>query len=281
MRLLREPLVHFLFIGAAIFFIYGLVGRPQQEASKKIVISSAQIEWLAEGWKRTWHRPPTQEELEGLIRDAVQEEVLYREALLLGLEKDDPIIRRRLRQKMEFLPEDLSAQAQPGEAELRKFFQDRSEFFRPETQITFSQIYLNPTSRSDPQAEARRLLNKLNGSEGESENLSLGDPIALPPAFKNLRLSEVEKQFGPEFAKLLLEVEPGAWRGPLQSGLGLHLVKIQERQAGVAPDFLEIKEAVQREWSAQKRREFLDHWLKGLSEKYTVEVELPVWARAK
>lgn len=281
MRLLREPLIHFLFLGLAIFVFYGVAGRPSQESSKKIVISSAQIEWLTEGWRRTWHRPPTQEELEGLIRDAVQEEVLYREALALGLEKEDPIIRRRLRQKMEFLTEDLSAQAQPGEAELRKFFQDNSELFQAETKITFSQIYLNPTSRSDPQAEAQRLLKILNRSEGEGENLSLGDPIALPPAFKNLPLSEVEKQFGPEFAKLLLEVESGAWQGPLQSGLGLHLVKIQEKQAGGGAEFLEMKEVVRREWSEKKRRDFLDSWLKGLVEKYTVEIEWPVWARVK
>ncbi len=281
MKLFREPLFHFLIIGGAIFLLYFFLGNRTSLSPEKIVISSPQIEWLAEGWKRTWHRPPTQDELDGLIHDAVQEEILYQEALKLGLDQDDPIVRRRLRQKMEFLTEDLSEQRQASEKELQEFFQKNSKIFTSDPNISFTQVYLNPEGRSDLNGDAARLLSTLNSSNRDVEASALGDTMALPSQFSNISSTETKQQFGPDFSKSLFEIEPGVWKGPIESGLGMHLVKVTGKEEGKVPEFSQIKDWVKREWLAEQRREFKAEFLQGLSKKYSIEVQFPGWAHAR
>ena len=159
MKLLREPLVHFLVLGAALFLLYKIVADPVGDRSDRIVVTSGHIERLVEGWKRTWQRPPTRKELEGLIEDHIREEILYREARAMGLDRDDTIIRRRLRQKMEFLFEDLGAQANPSDEELQAFLDKNPDAFRVATRVTFSHIYLNRDRRGESATrDAERLL---------------------------------------------------------------------------------------------------------------------------
>jgi len=279
MKFLREPLFHFFLIGAAIFLLHGLLGKSFDKPRGNIVISGRQIETLAEGWRRTWQRAPTAAELEGLIQDAIQEEILYREALALGLDRDDSIVRRRLRQKMEFLSEEVSAQAQPSDQQLKDFLSARPDSFQGEIRLSFSHIYLDPGRPGRSQREAESLLKKLNGDSRGIDAATLSDPIALPFAYTDLSASEMEKQFGPSFADRLIKIEPGSWQGPVTSGFGQHLVKVSERKDGKAQEFSEIKDALKREWLAAQRSEFKTKLIQRLSENYSIQVERPEWAK--
>ena len=147
MKFIREPLVHFLVLGAVIFFISGLLRNPKADKPDRIVVTAGHVEQIIEGW--SWHRPPAPQELEGLIADYIREEVFYRAALGLGLDRDDTIVRRRLRQKVEFLSEDMMGVPEPSEEDLRRFLESHSDAFRIGTKITFSHIYFNQDKRGE------------------------------------------------------------------------------------------------------------------------------------
>ncbi len=275
-KILREPLLHFLVLGAGIFVLFGAVGDTRDEKSDRIVVSAGKIENLVELWRRTWQRPPTQQELEGLIEDHIKEEVLYREALALGLDQDDTIIRRRLRQKMEFLVEDVAAAAEPTEAELQAYLEKNPDAFRVPPLVTFSHIYLSRDRRgASVHRDAERLRIRLVGSAGRVDPAALGDPFLLPHDFKALPEYEVVKLFGREFTARLLELKPGQWTGPVESGYGVHLVFIRERTEPQTPELADVRDAVSREWLAARRREANEAFLRRLREKYTVIVEEP------
>jgi hypothetical protein len=275
-RLLREPLIHFLVLGAGIFILFGAVGDVRDEKSDRIVVSAGKIENLAKLWRRTWQRPPTAEELDGLIVDHVKEEVFYREARVLGLDLDDTIIRRRLRQKMEFLVEDVAAAAEPTEAELQAFLEKNPDAFRVPPLVTFSHIFLNQDRRGEAaHRDAERLLGELGKGNGRIDPAALGDPFLLPHDFKVLPENEVVKLFGQEFAARLLELKPGQWTGPVESGYGVHLVFIRERTEPQTGELAEVRDAVSREWREARRREANATFYQRLRERYTVIVESP------
>ena len=184
------------------------------------MISQGQLASMMESFTRTRQRPPTREEWEGLIRDRVREEVYYREAMALGLDKDDTVIRRRLRQKMEFVSDDIAAQAQPTDAELNAYLQAHPDTFRVEQQFTFRQVYLNPEKHGANLArDAAQLLAQLNQAGGKTDVAALGDPFMLDTSFDAVPAGEVAKQFGDEFAAKLGGLQPGQWQGPVESGL--------------------------------------------------------------
>ena len=155
-RIFKEPLLHFLLLGAAIFVIYGLVSKGSSGEPGRIVITQGQLASMLESFTATRQRTPTQEEWEGLIRARVREEVYYREALALGLDKDDIVIRRRLQQKIEFVSDDVAAQAAPTDAELNAYLQAHPDAFRVEPQFTFRQVYLNPEKHGAEPCARRR-----------------------------------------------------------------------------------------------------------------------------
>jgi len=235
-RILREPLLHFLLLGTVIFAVYGLVSKRGSDDPAKIVISAGQVAAMAEGFARTWRRPPTREEIEGLIRDRVQEEVYCREAIALGLDKDDTVIRRRLRQKMEFVSDDIAALAEPTDEELSTYLKAHAETFGVQRQFTFSQVYLNPERHGENLArDTGQLLAQLQQAGDRADVSELGDSFLLEHKFQSLPASEVVKQFGEKFAAKLGELSPGQWHGPVESGYGVHLVWITERtEAGTA-----------------------------------------------
>ena len=185
-RILKEPLVHFLLLGALLFGGYELVNRNAEPAPGRIVISQGQIASVVENFTRTQQRPPTREEMEGLIRAQVRGEVYYREALALGLDKDDAIIRRRLQQKMEFISDDIAAQAQPTDTELNVFLQAHPDKFRVEQQFTFRQLYLNPEKHGTNLAsDAAQLLAKLNQPGGDTGCGLATNEWLMPQALKD------------------------------------------------------------------------------------------------
>ncbi len=275
-KLLREPLHHFLALGAGLFTLFG--GGGAGERPDEIVVSAGQIDHLVEIWMKTWQRPPTYDELQGLIEDRVMEEVLYREALALGLDRDDVIIRRRLRQKMEFIADDFAATAEPTDDELEAFLDEHPELFMVDARLTFRQIYLNQDRRgATARQDAERLLVRLANDAGVDAEM-LGDPLSLPHAYASSSQTDVARLFGREFAEGLLELEPGSWTGPIRSGYGLHLVRVDGRTDGRMPELSEVRDAVKRDWFAARRREAKEALYGRLRERYTVTVETPDWA---
>ena len=182
--LLREPLLQFIVLGAALFGVFHLVDRKKAEAPDRIVISSARIATLADGFVRTWRRPPGQEELQGLIDDYIRDEVFYREGRAAGLDRDDVIIRRRVRQKMEFLAEDISA-PEPSEDELAAFLKSNPERFRTEDRLTFRQVFLSATHHANTMdSDSKRIASELARGPADVDTAVLGDPFLLGEEFQ-------------------------------------------------------------------------------------------------
>ena len=229
---------------------------------------------MAEGFARTWRRPPTREEIEGLIRDRVQEEVYCREAMALGLDKDDTIIRRRLRHKMEFLTDDIAALAEPTDDELSTYLTAHAEMFRVQRQFTFSHVYLNPERRGENLArDTAQLLAQLRQAGDKADISELGDSFLLEHKFQSLSASEAVKQFGEKFAATLVELSPGQWHGPVESGYGVHLVFVSDRTEGRVPALAEVREVVHREWANTRRLEGNEKFYQELLKRYVVTIE--------
>jgi len=274
-RILKEPLLHFLLLGAGLFIIHAMTSNARGGGgSEEIVVTTGQIEHLAVGFAKTWQRPPTTEELTGLIRDYVRNEVYYREAVAMGLDKNDIVIRRRLRQKMEFISEDIAAQAEPSDADLNAYLQAHPESFRVDQRFTFQQIYLNPEEHGDNLAsDAEHLLARLNQPDSQADPSTLGDSFLLAHRFVSMPAGEVVKQFGESFAAKLPELAIGHWVGPVESGYGVHLVLVSARTDGRLPELSEVRDAVRREWENARRREANEQFYKELLGRYTVTIE--------
>jgi PPIC-type PPIASE domain len=276
MKLLREPLVHFLLLGAVLFGVFALVGDRGSTRPGHIVVTPGHIEHLTVSFRRTWQRPPTAPELAGLIEDYIREEVLYREAVAMGLDRDDTIIRRRLRQKLEFLTEEAAETAAPSDAELQAFLQQHGDAFRVEPRLAFRHVYLSRKRRGDTiDAAARELLVQLTTGAAATDTAALGDPFLLPHAFVLLSRNEIARLFGDAFATQLQHLELGRWAGPLESAYGLHLVFVHERTDGRLPILDEVRQAVQREWLTARRKEANEQFYQHLRARYTVVVEQP------
>jgi hypothetical protein len=268
--LLREPLLHFLVLGGLLFLLFGLTRAPDQTRPRQIHVTAAQVEQLAAQFSRTWMRPPTEEELAGLIEQHIRSEVFYREALAMGLDQDDPYVRNRLGQKLEFLLDDLSAEAEPSNERLAQYLLDHPERYRLPARISFRQVYLNPDRHSRLEADAADLLARLRAG---AEPTTLGDVSLLGQAFDDLTRPEVARQFGDAFAESLLELEPRQWLGPIPSGLGAHLVRVDSRQPARLPTLAEVRPQVLRDWQDQQRREQKEQAYARLRQRYEITVE--------
>ncbi len=275
---LREPLVHFLLLGAAIYAAAALA-RPAAEANRsdRITVTAGQIRWLGTSWQKKWNRPPTQEELSGLVEELVRETVLYREALAMGLDQDDTIIRRRLVQKLEFLSQDLVATVPPTEQELRAWFAERGERYRAPALTTFTHVFVDPDRRGDRTlADAEAIAARLRALGPPAENTaSLGDPFLLQAYYPERSEREIAKLFGSEFAREVSRLEPGAWHGPLLSGYGPHLVWVEAHSPSVPAEFAAVRERVRRDWEQERRRVFEEDFYARLRARYEIVIEEP------
>ncbi len=278
MRWYREPLGHFLLLGVTLFGLYQWFGDREDaaEATREIVISQSRIESLAIGFARTWQRPPTDTEVEGLIQDHLREEVMYREALALGLDRDDTIIRRRLRQKLEFVTDDIATQAEPTDEQLRAYLKTHPEMFGVERRFTFTHVYLNPDRHGDNLArEAAQLLVELQQAGVQTDVSMHGDSFLLEYRFDSVPAREVTQQFGEQFTAQLTELPVGQWQGPIESGYGVHLVFVSERTEGHMPALEEVRDAVRREWTNTRRLQANEQFYQGLRKRYVVTIERP------
>ncbi|MEA2733481.1 MAG: hypothetical protein QOF70_7956 [Acetobacteraceae bacterium] len=248
-RLLREPLLHFLLLGGLMFAVLGRGNTETGGADLHIVVSGADIDRLAAAFSRTWHRPPDPNELQAQVQDYIREEVLYRAALQLGLDKDDSIIRRRLRQKMEFLFEDTVPP--PQEAELRAYLQSHIEKFRTPPLISFRQVFISTRRGDAAESDARQILARLvadtPGARDKADTLLLGETFSRTP------LDRIAALLGDDFARGLAHAVPAHWIGPLRSAYGLHLVLVTAIEPAATPPFEQVRPAVEREWFAEHR----------------------------
>ncbi|HET6564168.1 MAG TPA: peptidylprolyl isomerase [Xanthomonadales bacterium] len=270
---LKEPLLHFLVLGGLIFVFYGLVSERRSE--QEIFISAGQQDNLINTFTRTWQRPPTPVEFKGLLDDYVREQIAYREAMAMGLDEDDVIIRRRLRQKLELLAEDVASLSLPSDAELQAFLEAHPEDYRIEPRYSLQQVYFSGDRREDPAKDAQALLAELQSAGQPPDYSNLGDPISLPAKIEGVNQREIARMFGNNFSEQLEKVAPGAWAGPLESGFGVHLVFVSEFEPGKNPELDEVRDAVQRDWFSLRRREAVDGMYARLVESYSIEVEAP------
>ena len=266
--------MHFLALGALVFFLFHLTTDRGETLDGKIVATRGKVEQLVTGFSRTWQRLPTQEELDGLVEDSIREEVLYREALAMRLDKDDTIVRRRMRQKLEFLTEDTAAAAPSTDADLQGWLDKHPDKFRVEPTLAFSQVYLNATHAGDnASAAASKVLAQLDSAGESVAAAELGDTTMLPHQFPLSRVDEIASVFGDEFARRVAQLEGGRWIGPIQSGYGWHIVYVSERTEGRPKPLSEVRDAVQRDWLAARRKEIIDATYSKMREKYAVIVE--------
>ncbi len=241
MSLLREPLVHFLLLGAVIYAV--LAQRAPDPGERRIVVDQAVVSRLVERWQQTFRRLPSQGETDALIRDYVKGEVYYREALRLGLDRDDEAVRRLMRNKLVTMLTAEAEAARPSDAELQALLDKDPQRYGSEPTIVFRQVYLG-----DDSPAVRALASKYAAAlAGGVDRARLNLPTPLPERF-SASASEVSAQFGDDFVPELLRTAPGSWQGPLRSGLGLHLVFLERVDRPPPPKLADIRQRLENDW---------------------------------
>ncbi len=276
-RWLREPLIHFLAIGVALFTLSALLtgGESASDADRRVAVTEREIRWLRDTWQSRWQRPPNETELRGLVDDYVRREVLYRAALAMGLDRDDEIIRRRMVQKIEFLTSDLASQVQPTETQLQAYFQENLDRYRIPERRSFAHVYFNLDRRGEAAVgDAERLRAQLRGTPASTVRVSeLGDRFMLQHEYQLQRERDVARIFGQRFAAALFQLEPGEWQGPIASGYGLHLAHVAEVEEPRVPDLGLVRSDVLRDYSTALREQANEAMLSGVRSRYTVEID--------
>lgn len=274
-KLLREPLVHFLALALVIFLADHILNPATAERTESLVVSQAKIEQLAGLFSKTWQRPPTPTELKGLVDSYVKEEVYYREALKLGLDKGDTVIRRRLHQKMQFLTDTLDKSATPTDEELVTYLESHADKYELEPQVAFMQVFFNPDRRgaSIDSDIADALQSLRNGPQADLS--AFGDTTILPERMDASPLSVIARTFGSTFAEAIEGLPEGTWTGPVTSSFGLHLVRVHERKPGRRPTLDEVRAALTRDWTNDRRKQQEAAFFAELLKKYEVAVEEP------
>jgi len=274
-HLFREPLVHFLVIGVILFALNRLPDNGSApDSNNRITIGAGEIEQLRAMFMKQRQRPPTEEELRGVIDARVQEEVLYREALAMGLDRDDTIIKRRLAQKLEFLTEDLSVAATPTDAQLAEFFTEHAERYQVSGRISFVHVYFSTAKRGKrAEQDAKDDLARLRTGESARGMDEMGDQFLLDYTYKEVLPEEVERAFGRGFVEELVKLPEREWHGPVVSGYGLHLVKVNERQNSQASALGAVREQVKRDWLEAQHRQIKEATFKKLRERYEVVID--------
>ena len=272
-RWLREPLLHFLLLGVALFAVYGYInrGRAGIESSKQIVLSMDDLRQMDIYFVSQWHRQPTPEELSNMVDDRVRQEVLYREALAMGLDKYNEIVKRRMAQKMQFLAEDVAAAHEPTTAELRAWFAKHPDKFAMPSRYSFRHLYFSPDKRGmNAREDAAKALRKIAGQPEDSKAAALADRFMFQDYYADRPPEALAKEFGPQFAVAVEKLKPGSWQGPIESGLGWHLVFVDSVIPGRIPAFEEVEADVKTAWLGVQKTEAIETAYKAMRAKYVV-----------
>lgn len=270
MRLLREPLLHFLALGGVLFAAHAAL-RPSEQAAPSasvVRITEADADWLKEMWARQWRRPPTDEELARLVADHLREEVLAREAKALELDVGDTVIRRRLAQKMAFLLDGTVQVAEPPEAELRALYERRPDLVRTPPRVSFTHVFFRREHGGDRVGATLAAL-----SAGSTVPEDEGDSILLGDSFADQDEQALGNLFGASFAQAVLDLPVGRWSGPVESSYGLHLVKVTAMSPLETRPFADVRERLAEEWRRERQEAAQVQLLRGLLQKYRVTVD--------
>lgn len=264
----REPLLHFVLIGALLFAVTAL--RQKQSEHAEIRISAGEVAQLAAFWETQAQRKPTAEELRGAIEERIDEEVLAREAVRLGLDRDDVIVRRRLAQKMAFVSDDLAVVAEPSEGELREYFNAHRETYTTPDLYALRHVYFNPDRHKALDADAQRALQKLTRGANADD---VGDPFMLPRELADVSREDIVRDFGSSFADAVTGSTPGTWSGPVRSPFGVHLVKLESHTPSSAARFEDVRDQIREAYLAQKQRDANVALRAKLRQQYKIVVE--------
>ena len=265
MKYLKDPVVAFLMIGAAIFG----VDAWRSSGPELLRVGALDVDRMQNQWQMQMGRPPTRTELDGLINAHVREEILVREARKLGLDDNDVIIRRRLAQKLTFLTEDLALLEPPTDAESIEFFQTNAERYRIPARYSFSHVYFSPDARATPREDATAAARHVD----ETHWRTLGDPFMLQDTFANVSDADVRKDFGTKFSQSLAKLTVDGWQGPVESAYGYHLVRVDQRTQARAPGYQEVDEKVANDLDAKRRADANARYYESLRSRYEIEVE--------
>lgn len=276
---LREPLLHFLVLAAAIFALYRNVGPASTEEDRAILVSRTRVDQLESVFLKTWGRPPTEAEEKALIDDHVKDEIYSREAVALGLDKNDAVVRRRMRQKLDFLIESEVDATPPSEEELEGYFAaHRDKFALPPT-FALQQIYLDPQRHAGKMEQDAQALLKALSSARPPDLEKVGDAAILPAELPLTGQKQIGDLFGADFAASLEKAPVGKWSGPIQSSYGLHLVRVIDRKPGRTPEFSEARASVASEWANDKRKALDAARFAQYRKRYEVTIEPPAKSR--
>ncbi len=271
-RLFKEPLVQFLLLGVGLFLAYALFAPQPEVPREQIMVGQPVVRSLEGAFEAVWKRPPTPSERQGLIEDYLAEEVLYREAQTLGLDQDDVVIRRRMRQKMLFLLQDSLALAPLDEAALRAFYEAERERYGEPDRRSFQQLYLG--ARQGPEDDARWKALAVEVNRANPPDLEqLSQPTLLPPRMDLVRPAEIDRVFGTDFAKKIEGLESGRWSGPITSSYGWHLVWIDTVVWGGQLSLETVRAQVERDLAYQRRQEAEAALMQRLKQQYEIVIE--------
>jgi hypothetical protein len=277
--LLRKPAVHVLFLGLIVAAAILLTkGPPTEDEARRVVITGGDILQLRAAFMRTWQREPTPEELRGALEQHIRQEVLYREALARGYDRDDMVVRRAMQQKMEFLAASQALREPPTEDEIEAFFALRRERYALPAVVTFAQVYVSPDRRgAAAESDANELLERLRRDDPEPAGLvEWGDPIMLEPFSSGRTEQDVSAAFGADFARALLALPVGRWEGPVSSGYGLHLVKVFDREDSRIPDWREVQGRVISDMEFEARASSRDQLYQEIAQNYEIVLDAQV-----
>ncbi len=275
-HILREPLVHFLIAGAILFSLSALFGQSWGigYSEDRIHVSAEKIRQLRETWTKRWGAEPNAEQLRSLIDDFIREEVLYREAIASGLDKDDTVVRRRLAQKVEFLAQSLASIIDPSESELEQYFEQHTEQYVIPAQVGFSHVYFSRSSRgSGAERAARDARAKLtSGQTSVTEASQLGDRFMLQYEYPPQTRAQIRDLFGASFAARVFDLAPDRWEGPVPSSYGVHVVRVRHRVPSRTPDLDEVRSQVTRDFEDARLRTAADTYYQGLRQRFEIDI---------
>jgi len=271
-RVLKDPLVHFLIVGASLFALAAWRGEWIRSGRERIVISADQIAQARDAADLLKGRALSDDEVAALLEPTIRDEVLYREALALRLDANDDEVRRRLIEKMSYLTQDLADPAPSSDAELRKFYDDSPLRFETPELATFDQVFFSPSERGESlRAAAQAGIAALRGGGAPDE---IGDHTPLRATYEKAPREQVAVLFGDALAEAVFTLPTGIdWVGPFQSDFGLHAVRVRARTERRLPPFDEIRDRVAEEFAAQRRRERNEAEYRRMRAHYDVVIE--------
>jgi len=267
-RLLREPLVHFTVIGGLLFAAYAALNGAGEPPADVIIITLPRIDQLSAEYEAVWSREPTNDELGALIEEDIREEVYYREAIALGLDRNDAVVRRRMRLKMEFLMDSTANAVEPGDGELESYFGANGKLYQIEPRVAFEQIYFG--ENPNPETIARTL--STLRSDPATDPLTLGQRTLLPAELGPSSRDAVFGVFGQGFFERLVKLPPGMWIGPVESTYGVHLVRILDNLRGRRARLEEVRDEVLRDWKMAKATEIHDRDYARRRARFSIEI---------